>query len=87
MQGLLFQVDIPEIVMHEGDEPDAVFDLFDAEPLPGKHSGDVFLRRMRSRSQAATATSLSLEWIAEFDQALISAGSWSAYRIGNAMLF
>lgn len=31
-----------EIVVHEGDEPDAVFDLFDAEPLPGKHSGDVF---------------------------------------------
>lgn len=37
----MLQIDVAEIVVHEGDEPYAVVDLFDAQPLTGEHSGDV----------------------------------------------
>jgi len=33
LQGRLFEIDIPDIMMHEADEPDAVVDLLDAEAL------------------------------------------------------
>jgi hypothetical protein len=33
----LFQVDVSQIVVHEAEEPNAVVDLFDAEPLAGEH--------------------------------------------------
>jgi hypothetical protein len=36
LQGLLLQVDIAKIIVHEGDEPNAVVDLFDAEGLAGE---------------------------------------------------
>jgi hypothetical protein len=32
LQGLLLQVDVAEIVMHEAYDPDAVVDLLDADP-------------------------------------------------------
>jgi len=36
LQGTLFQIDVPEIIVHEADEPDAVVDLLDAEALTGE---------------------------------------------------
>ena len=35
LQGLLLQVEVSEIVMHEADEPNAVVDFLDAELLAG----------------------------------------------------
>ena len=37
LQGLLLQVEVSEIVMHEADEPNAVVDFLDAELLAGQH--------------------------------------------------
>ena len=31
------QVEVPEIVVHEADEPNALVDFLDAEPLTGEH--------------------------------------------------
>ena len=36
MQGFLLQVEVSQIVMHAGDEPNAVVDLLDAEALTGQ---------------------------------------------------
>jgi hypothetical protein len=36
LQGLLSQVDISEIVVHEGDEPNPSVDFLDAEALTGE---------------------------------------------------
>ena len=36
MQGLLLQIDIAEIMVHEGDERNAVADFFDADGLAGE---------------------------------------------------
>jgi hypothetical protein len=41
LQGLLLQVEVSEIVVHEGDEPDAVIDFFDSEGLACEDGGDV----------------------------------------------
>ena len=40
-KAVLLQVDETEIVAHEADEPNALVDLFDAEPLTGKHGRDI----------------------------------------------
>src|SRR5215472_13678280 len=37
LQGLLLQVEISEIVMHEADEPDPLVDFLDAELLARQH--------------------------------------------------
>ena len=37
----MLQVDVAEIVIEEGDEPDAVVDLLNSKPLPGEHRRDV----------------------------------------------
>jgi len=39
LQGLLLQVEVSEIVVHEGDEPDAVIDFLDSEGLAGEDGG------------------------------------------------
>jgi hypothetical protein len=41
LQGFLLQIDEAEIVAHEADDPNAVVDLLDAEPLTGKDGRDV----------------------------------------------
>jgi hypothetical protein len=35
LQGFLLQVEVSEIVAHEADEPNALVDFLDAEPLTG----------------------------------------------------
>jgi hypothetical protein len=37
LRGLLLQIDGAQIVVHEGDEPNAVIDLFEPEFLTGEH--------------------------------------------------
>ena len=41
LQGPLFEIDISEIIAHEGDEPNAVTDFLGAEKLNGEHPRDV----------------------------------------------
>jgi len=37
LQGLLLEIEIAEIVVHETDEPDALVDFLDAELLAGQN--------------------------------------------------
>ena len=37
LQGLLLQVEVSQIVVHEADEPNALVDFLDAELLSGQH--------------------------------------------------
>jgi hypothetical protein len=48
LQGPLLQVDIAEIIVHEGDEPNAVVDLLDAEFLTGQHGRDIAFLAVRA---------------------------------------
>jgi hypothetical protein len=41
LQGSGLQVDIAEIVAHQANDPNAVVDLFDADPLPGECGREV----------------------------------------------
>ncbi len=36
LQSPLLQIDVSKIIVHEGDEPNAVFDFFDTDPLACK---------------------------------------------------
>ena len=75
LQGFLLQVDISQVVVHEGDEPDAVIDLLDAEALSGEHGGDVDLLSVHADASAAGYDDvLVVERIGEFGQAPIGAG-------------
>lgn len=59
LQGPLLQVDIAQIIVHEADEPNAIVDLLDSEPLTDEHGRDVDLLLMQMRPQAVTRMSLS----------------------------
>lgn len=37
LQGSLFEVNVSEVIVHEGDEPDSFVDFFDSDPLTGEH--------------------------------------------------
>nr|WP_181167491.1 hypothetical protein [Mesorhizobium sp. B2-6-5] len=52
LQGSLLQVDVPEIIAHEGDEPNGVVDFLDAEPLTGEHMRDVDFLPMHADAAA-----------------------------------
>jgi hypothetical protein len=53
LQGFLLQVDIAEIVVHEGDEPNAVIDFFDSEALAGLSPMSQAAQLLCSRSSTA----------------------------------
>ena len=52
LQGLLLQVDIAQIIIHEADEPNALVDLLEAKRLTGKNHGDVDLLAMQADAPA-----------------------------------
>jgi hypothetical protein len=52
LQGLLLEVEISEIVVHEADEPNAFIDLFDSKLLTGQHDRDVDLLAMQAEAPA-----------------------------------
>ena len=52
-------VEVAEIIVHEADEPNAVVDLLDAEPLTGEDNRDVDLLAVQMRPQAVTRMSRS----------------------------
>jgi len=45
-------VEIPQIVLHEGDEPDALADLRQADILPGKHRTEIYLLSAKADAAA-----------------------------------
>src|SRR5215813_8156657 len=74
LQGLLLQVEISEIVMHEADEPDPLVDFLDAELLAGQHGRDVDLLAVQAQATAGGDDNVAIvEGIAEFRQAGIAA--------------
>ena len=75
MQGLLLQIDISEIIVHEGDEPNAFVDFLDAEPLSCEHGRDVDLLAMHADAATGGDEDITvMEGIGELRQALI--GAW-----------
>jgi hypothetical protein len=60
LQGLLLQIEVSEIVVAEADEPDAVVDFRDTEPLSRSTVEMlIFLRCRQMRPQAVTRMSRS----------------------------
>jgi hypothetical protein len=41
LQGSLLQIDISQIIVDEGDDPNSLVDFSDAEPLSGQDGGNV----------------------------------------------
>jgi hypothetical protein len=44
----LLEIEIPQIGVHEGDEPNAVVDFFDADALTGEYGRDVDFLAMQA---------------------------------------
>ena len=60
LQGSLLEVNVSEVIVHEGDEPYAVVDFPYADMLTREHGGDVdFFRCMQIRPKAVIGTSRS----------------------------
>ena len=51
---------ISQIIVHEADEPNAVFDFFDSEPLPGHDGRDVDLFAMHADAAAGCDENISV---------------------------
>jgi hypothetical protein len=60
LQSLLLQIDVSQIIAHEGDEPCAVFDLLDADGLAGKYGGEIDLLAMQADAPAAGDDNLAV---------------------------
>src|SRR6185312_1736989 len=74
LQGLLLEVEVSEIVVHEADEPDAVVDFLDAELLAGQHGRDVDLLAMQAEPSAIGDENVAVvERIGQLGQAVIAA--------------
>jgi hypothetical protein len=70
LQGLLLQVEISEIVMHEADEPDPLVDFLDAELLTSQHGRDVDPFAVQAQATAGGDDNVTIvEGIGEFWQA------------------
>jgi hypothetical protein len=52
LQGLLLQVDVAQIIIHEADTPNAHVDLLEAKRLTGKNHGDVDLLAVQADAPA-----------------------------------
>jgi hypothetical protein len=66
----LRQVDVSEIIVDEGDEPNGVVDFRDANGLPGKDGWEIDLLAVRADAAAGGDENLSIvEGIAELQKA------------------
>ena len=73
LQGLLLQVEVSEIVMHEADEPNAVVDFLDAELLAGQHGRDVDFLAMQAEPSAGRDENVAvMERVGQLGQAIIA---------------
>jgi hypothetical protein len=53
--GFSAQVDMSQIIVHEGDEPDVFVDFLDADPLSRQHGRDVDAFAVNADTAAAVA--------------------------------
>src|SRR5580692_3924189 len=73
LQGLLLQVEVSQIVMHEADEPNALVDFLDAKLLACQHRGDVDLLAMKAEPAAGGDDHIAIvERIGEFGQTMVA---------------
>ena len=70
MQGLLLEIEISEIVVHEADEPNALVDFLDAKLLAGQHRGDIDPLAMQAEPVATMVTTV--------DAMVITFARWKA---------
>ena len=66
------EVDITEIIVHEGDEPNAAVDVFDSEGRASTHLRDVDLLAVHADASAGEDISV-VEGIVEFGQSRVRA--------------
>jgi hypothetical protein len=70
----LLQIEVAEIIVAEADEPDAVINFFDADPLACQHRGDIDLLAVQADSSAGGDEDVAVvEGITELGQAIILA--------------
>ena len=73
LQGLLLEVEVSKIVVHEADEPNAVIDLFDPKLLTSQHNRDVDLLAMQAEAPAIGDDYIAIvEGIGQFRQTIIA---------------
>jgi hypothetical protein len=74
LQGLLLQVEVTEIVVHEACEPNALVDLLDAELLTGEDGRDVDLLAMQAEASASRDENVAVvERIGQLGEAAVAA--------------
>jgi hypothetical protein len=74
LQGLLFQVDVSEIIVHEGDEPNTLVDLLDAELLASQDCGEIDLLGIHADAPAfGDDEALVMEGVFEIGAAAVGA--------------
>jgi hypothetical protein len=74
LQGLLLQVEVAKIVVHEACEPNALVDFLDAESLAGQDGRDVDPLAMQAEASAGGDEDVAvMERIGQFGQAVIVA--------------
>ena len=72
--GLLLQIEIFQIVVHEADEPNAVVEFLDAELLAGQHDGNVDSLAVQAEATTGCDDDVAImEGIGQFGQAGIVA--------------
>jgi hypothetical protein len=74
LQGLLLQVEVTEIVVHEACEPNSLVDLLDAELLTGEDGRDVDLLAMQAEASASRDENVAVvERIGQLGEAAVAA--------------
>src|SRR5580658_9033847 len=74
LQGPLLQVEVPQIVVHEADEPNAIVNFLDAKPLTSQRGRDVDLLAMQAKPSTGGDEDIAvMERIGELGQAVIAA--------------
>jgi hypothetical protein len=74
LQGFLLQVGISQLLNHEGDEPDAVIDLFYSQSRTGQDGRDIDLLAMHAEAAATGHHDVAvMERIDDLGQALVGA--------------
>jgi hypothetical protein len=74
LQGLLLQVEVSKIVVHEAYEPNALVDFFDSKPLASEHGGDIDPLAVQAEASAGGDENVAVvERVGQLGQAAITA--------------
>ena len=75
LQGPLLQIDVSKIIVHEGDEPSAVFDFLKADALTGKDGREIDLLFVQADAAAGRDHEVAVvEGIGDLGQSAIRTG-------------